>query len=263
MLNKLLKYDLKWIYKLLIVFYILAFIFSCFSRLCGLASNSVLFGILKSVSAGFAVGMMISSLINCLMRSWVRFTRKLYKDESYLTHTLPVSKNKIYLSKVLASVFCALTSILVIIICLFICYYSKENIDILRNMLELAAETYDTTVIKLLLVLFFVLLLELIFIILVGYVGIIIGHKSSQNKMAKSVATGVILYIVTQMLTLLLVIIIGLFNPSVMNIINTKDIINIDAIKLVLFCGMFIYVIYIIIYYLVGKKLLEKGVNVD
>ena len=155
------------------------------------------------------------------------------------------------------------TSIVVVIACLFICYYSKENISILKNMLELAAGTYDTTVIKLLLVLFFVLLLEMIFIIFVGYVGIFIGLKSNQNKMSKSVIVGVILYIVTQMVTLLLIVIFGLFNQSVMNIVNTKDIINIDAIKLVLFAGIFIYVVYIVIYYIAGKKLLEKGVNVD
>lgn len=263
MLKKLLKYDLSWNYKLLIIFYVLALIFSCFTRLCGMVSTSALFSVLKGISSGFAIAMMVNALINCIMRSWVRFTRNLYKDESYLTHTLPVSKNKIYLSKVLSAIICSLTSIALIIICLFICYYSKENLNVLKNMLELAAGTYNTTVIKLLLILFFVLLLEIIFIILVGYVGIIIGHKSNQNKMAKSVVIGFILYMVTQMVTLLLVFIFGLFNDSVMNIINTRDIINIDAIKLVLFLGIFIYVLYIAIYYMTGKKLLEKGVNVD
>lgn len=263
MLKKLLKYDLKWMYKVIVIFYVLALIFSCITRLCSLVTNSALFSVLKSISSGITIAMMINILINCITRSWVRFTKNMYKDESYLTHTLPVSKNKLYASKVLSTIICVLTSMLVIITCLFISYYSKENINILKNMLELAAGTYNTTVIKLLLVLFFVLLLEIIFIILVGYVGIIIGHKSNQNKMAKSVVMGIVLYILTQMVTLLLIFIFGLFNSSVMNIINTKDIINIDAIKLVLFLGIFIYVLYIAIYYVVGKKLLEKGVNVD
>ena len=29
------------------------------------------------------------------MGDWVRFVKNIYKDESYLTHTLPVSKNQI------------------------------------------------------------------------------------------------------------------------------------------------------------------------
>ena len=32
MLGKLLKYDLKWVYKVVVVFYILAFIFSVIGR---------------------------------------------------------------------------------------------------------------------------------------------------------------------------------------------------------------------------------------
>ena len=55
-------------------------------------------------------------------------------------------------------------------------------------------------------------------------------NKSNQNKMSKSVVMGVILYILTQMVTLLLIVIFGLFNKSVMNIVNTKDIINITTI---------------------------------
>ena len=48
-----------------------------------------------------------------------------------------------------------------------------------------------------------------------------------------------------------------------MNIINTTDIVNIDSIKNVMYAGMIIYLIYNIVYYLIGKIELEKGVNVD
>ena len=45
--------------------------------------------------------MVASILINTMMRSWIRFRDSIYKDESYLTHTLPVTKNNIYNSKFL------------------------------------------------------------------------------------------------------------------------------------------------------------------
>ena len=133
MLGKLLKYDLKWIYKLVIVFYALAFIFSLFSRMFLSIGDSILWSILSKISSGVAVSMLVSSIINTLMRSWVRFVRNIYKDEGYLTNTLPVSKRDIYLSKVLSSIIIMLTTTIVIITCLFICYYSKENIDILKK----------------------------------------------------------------------------------------------------------------------------------
>ena len=43
-------------------------------------------------------------LINNLMRTWVRFRHNLYGDESYLTHTLPVERKTIYLSKFITSI---------------------------------------------------------------------------------------------------------------------------------------------------------------
>ena len=65
--------------------------------------NSLVFEIVSQIAFGTAISMMVSSLINTLMRSWVRFVRNVYKDESYLTHTLPVEKNSIYISKVITA----------------------------------------------------------------------------------------------------------------------------------------------------------------
>lgn len=262
MLKKLLKYDLKWIYKVVIVFYILSFIFAIITKMFSLANNSLLFEVLEKITAGATIAMVISALINGIMRSWVRFIRNVYKDESYLTHTLPVPKKTIYLSKVLAAIITTLTSVIVAIICMFICYYSKENLDILKSTLELAATTYNTTIIKLLLVIFLVVFLEITFIILVGYTSIIIGHKSNKNKMVKTLIIGFGLYTLTMCLTLLIIYIFGLINNDIMNIITTNTA-NINAIKIVMLLAVAIYLIYNLIYYYIGKKVLEQGVNID
>ena len=105
--------------------------------------------------------------------------------------------------------------------------------------------------------------MEILFIILIGYVGIIIGHKSNKNKMLKSIVLSIGLYLFTSTLTLAIVYVVGLFNKNVMNIINTTDIVNTDAIKTVMIIGIAVYVVYNIVYYLIGKFQLEKGVNVD
>ena len=263
MLGKLLKYDLKWVYKVVVVFYILTFIFSIIGRALNEIENSLVFSIATQVTFGFAIAMMANSLINCLMRLWVRFRRNLYKDESYLTHTLPVEKKTIYLSKVITALITIFTTAVVIIACLFICYYSEANIEALKIVLELAASTYNTTVINLLLLVALVIFLEIMFIVLIGYDAIILGYKSNQNKMAKTIVIGFALYMITQVVTLILIFIFGLFNSNVMNLINTTDIINIDAIKSVMYAGIGIYVVYILFYYFLGHKQLKKGVNVD
>ena len=263
MLGKVLKYDLKWIYKVVVVFYILTLIFSVIGRGLNEIENSLVFSVAAKISFGFAISMMASSLINCLMRLWARFIKNLYKDESYLTHTLPVEKKTIYISKVLSALITIFTTTIVIVGCLFICYYSKENIEALKIILELAASTYNMTVINLLLLVTLVIFLEIIFMVLIGYCAIILGHKSNKNKMIKTLVIGFALYMITQVITLSIIFVVGLFNPSIMNLINTTDIINVDTIKSVMYMGIVIYVAYIIFYYVLGSKKLQKGVNVD
>ena len=263
MLGKLLKYDLKWIYKVIVIFYILALIFSVLTRIFFRIQHSLMFSVLAQIVNGFMIGMLINSLINGIIRSWVRFGNNIYKDEAYLTHTLPVRKKDIYLAKVLMAIICSFTTILVALLCIFIGHYSQTNMEFLKNFLKLTADAYDITVISLLLIISLVIFLEIIFIILIGYVGIIIGHKSNKNKMLKSTIIGIGLYLATSTMTLLIIYIIGLFNKNIMNVINTTEIVNVDAIKNIMIIGVGIYVIYNIVYYVIGKIQLKKGVNID
>ncbi len=263
MLVKLLKYDLKWVYKVVIVFYILAIVFSIIGRALSFIQNSVVFSVITQITFGFAIAMMANCLINSFMRLWVRFIKNLYKDESYLTHTLPVEKSTIFISKIIASFITVFTTAVIVIACLFICYYSKENLQALKSILEITASTYDITVISLLLLVTLVFFLEVMFVVLIGYVAIILGYRSNKNKMVRTLIIGFTLYMITQVLTLALIYIFGLFNSNVMNLINTKDIVNIEAIKLIMLVGIGIYAVYILFYYWLGKKAFEKGVNIE
>lgn len=135
--------------------------------------------------------------------------------------------------------------------------------EIIKSLLEVAASTYNTTVLKLLLLVVIVIFLEVVYILLTGYVGIILGHKSNKNKMGRSIIIGILLYFGFQTISLGLIAFYGLFNPDVMNLINTTDIINIGAIKSVMYVGIGIYVIYSIILYYIGQRELNKGVNIE
>ena len=263
MLGKLLKYDLKWKYKVLVVFYLLGIIFAVLGRTFTGIENSVLFNIIGQICNGTAIAMAVNALINNLMRVWVRFRKNLYKDEAYLTHTLPIEKKTIFLSKVLSAIITMLTTTVVIVICIAICYYSAENIEFVKTALEFVATTYNSTVVEFLLITFAVLALELIYALLAGFIGIILGHKSNNMKLGKSIIYGFIAYMIPQTFTLVILFIIGLFNPDIMNLINTTEMINLEVIKTIMYIGIVIYIVYIIAYYIIGKKLFEKGVNVD
>jgi len=263
MLGKLLKYDLKWIYKVLIVFYTLSIMFSIIGRLFIEIENSLIFNILGNVCIGTAITMVVNVLINNLIRVWVRFIRNSYKDESYLTHTLPVNKKTIFLSKVLSAIITMITSAVIIVVCVAICYYSESNIEGVKQSLEFVASTYNSTVVGFLLIITAVFFLEMIFALFAGYIGIIFAHKSNNFKTGKSVLYGYIAYMIPQIITIAIIFVLGLFNKDIMNLFNTTDMINVEAIKSIMYAGIVIYLCYIEIYYLIGKRQFEKGVNVD
>lgn len=263
MLKKLLKYDLENIFKVLIVFYSLSLFFAILTRIFLNLNDSFIINIIGQITSITTITMIVNILINNLMRLWSKFKNNFYGDESYLTHTLPIEKKTLYLSKVLASIITLFTSAIVIIFTLFIAYYSKENILTLKNVLLPIANTYDSTIIKILLAFTFVFFVEFANILQSGYTGIIIGHKMNNNKMAYSILFGFITYIITQILAILIIFIIGLFNQDIMNLFFTSEVINVDMIKTIIYLAIIIYTIILVISYIINLKLFKKGVNID
>ncbi|MBQ2892204.1 MAG: hypothetical protein IJE45_04860, partial [Bacilli bacterium] len=127
MLSKLLKYDLKYMIKNMSILYVLAIFFSITTRILFNIEQSIIINIIGQISVGCMFAMLANILINTIMRSWVRFRDSLYKDEAYLTHTLPVTKNELYNSKFIQTLIFFFVGFIVVLISLFIAYYSKDN----------------------------------------------------------------------------------------------------------------------------------------
>lgn len=257
MLGKLVKYDLKWTYKVLIVFYILTIVFALIGRGLSLIDNSTVFSVLSQISCVTSVTLMFSILINNLMRLWARFIQNIYKDESYLTHTLPVKKSDIYFSKAITTLITTFTSVVVIILGLVICYYSKDFVDFIKGFLT---ESFTLVLIEVIIVLF----LEFLFIEFLGYLAITIGYRSNNNKLVKSLASGFGLYMLSSSISLVVLLVTGIFNKDIMNLfITNNEMLVPGIIKTVLVIAMVTYIVYIIICNFISNKILNLGVNVD
>jgi len=264
MLNKLLKYDLKWTLKILAVFYVLTLFFAIITRIVfEIDNNSLMLLITGKILQGFTISMIVSALINTFMRMWLRFKNNIYGDESYLTHTLPVDKKSIYLSKVLTALITMFTTIFVIFLAVIIMYYSNDNLILIKSSLEGLSNIYNSNIAILLLIAFFLIFLEMFLLLMIGFIGLIIGHKANNGKVLKSIIYGFILYTATQLLTLLIIFIVGLFSKDIMDLFMSSNINSFDSIKMVMIISMIIYSIYNIVYYFIGKKTLQDGVNVE
>ncbi len=262
MLKKLLKYDLKWCYKPLVVFYILTIFFSIITRVVESFEQTLIILILDKICSGVVIAMIINIAINCFMRNWARFIRNMYKDESYLTHTLPVSKNTIYLSKVLTAIITLLTSFIVIIICIAICALNKNSWEVLKQSLEQSAVFFNSSVFSLISVAVITIFFEFLFMMMAGILGIVIGHKSNNLKLVKSIVIGFGIYMMLSSISLIILYVAGLLNPDIMTVFNNMEVSS-NAMKSTMMVGIIAYAIYIFIAYFVGNKLLNRGVNVD
>ncbi len=263
MLNKLLKYDLKYMIKNMSIFYILSIFFAITTRILFSLDQSVIVKIISQISVGCLFAMIANTLINTIMRSWIRFNDSLYKDEAYLTHTLPVTKNEIYNSKLLQTLIFYVISFIIIIICLFITYYTKDRwlsltkyIDNITTGLNMSTWLF---VIGFLLVIF----LEIFNAIQCGFLGLILGHKKNNNKIGFSVLFGFISYLLSQSLVLLLVFIVGLFDSSIMDLFKNKPLLNTEGLKILFILSIILYIVIIFIMSLLCKKLFNKGVNIE
>ena len=264
MLNKLLKYDLKYMIKNMTIFYVLSIFFAITTRILFDMNQSIIINIIGQISVGCMFAMIANILINTMMRSWVRFRDSLYKDESYLTHTLPVTKNEIYNSKFIQTLIFFFIGFFVILISLFIAYYSKENWLLLTNYIEIITTGLNMSTSFFVIMIITLIFLEVFNAIQCGFYGMILGHRKNNGKLGYSILFGFIIYLLAQTIVLALVFVYGLFDPSIMELFKTTTVnLDVQAFKVLAIVTSLIYLIIILIMSMLCKKELNKGVNIE
>lgn len=256
MLMKLLKYDLKWIYKTAIAFYGLTLFFAILTRIC-IEVDINFFNAIGLISIPITLCLMVGTVINTVIRGWTRLTKNLYGDESYLTHTLPVAKKTIFLSKFVSIVLSNLTSLLIVLLGLFTMFYSKGTVEVLETLIN------ENGGYKIIIPALVLVLLEFVANIEEGNTGIILGHRSNENKMVKSVFWGFILLVSTTVVILGFILIASLFSKDLMNMLFTNSMPVGTSFQRLLYGALGLYLLIDIAYYFIDVKLLQRGVNVD
>lgn len=264
MLRKLLKYDLKYMLKNMAVFYILSLIFAVTTRILFNINQSVIISIISQISVGALFSILASTLINTIMRSWIRFRDSLYKDESYLTNTLPVTKKELYNSKIIQTFIFFFISFIIILISLFITYYSKDNWLIITEYIKSITTGLNINIQVFIISILLLIFLEVFNAIQCGFYGIILGYKRNSNKLGYSILIGFIIYLIAQIMVLVLIFIYGLFDSTIMDLFKTTTmVIEASSFKLLLALTSTLYFIIIFIMSILCKFELNKGLNIE
>ena len=263
MLTKLLKYDLKYMLKNMSVFYILAIFFAITTRILFALNQTVIVKIIGQISVGCLFAMLVNILINTMMRSWVRFRGSIYKDEAYLTHTLPVTKNEIYDSKLIQTLIFFFVGFAIIILGLLIAYYTEERWLWLKSLIESITTGLSIKTGTFIICTIAVIFLEVFNAIQCGFLGIIWGHQQYNNRIAFSVLYGFVAYLLSQSLVLFLTYVVGLFNPTIMDLFKNNIMLDTTAFKTLTILAIILYIIIILVMRFICKHEFNKGVNIE
>lgn len=260
MLGKVLKYDLKALCRYLIPLYAVLFGLGIMIRLLGFFDNVSIIAII--------CGLMIVALVVLSCLSFVLngifsvkyYLENLFKDEGYLTHTLPVKKGTLLFSKVLASLVTISMTALVLIISLIVAFYQKGLFVEVVKVLNLSI--YGMTVYEFLLFMIVYGVIGYIVTILMVYAAIAIGYSRSSNKLVSSVVWGLIFYFVMEFLYLGLLGIIMIINPTFISNLDNSVFMMKDLIT---FFSIFMVFTALIggVYYYISYRFMDKKLNLE
>lgn len=259
MLKKLIKYDIFWINRTMVIYFAITIILSALVRIAenftGSAMGDLIYGILR----GCTISAFVSVIINASIRIWERFRQNHYKDESYLTHTLPVTKSELYDSKALSALVSILLSLAVLIACFFLAFWNNDLSEYFRHL----ADSGDATF--LLIGIFITAILEVIYIINVGFFSIVLGHRSNSGRVARSVIIGMVLYFALQTVLLIFIYGAGFFDDGIKAMFSNspETALSFESYRTLIIIADSLYLVLNFVLYFAAKALFKKGVNVD
>ena len=157
-----------------------------------------------------------------------------------------------------------LSSIIIILICVVIMYANKESIETFKNMFNILSNSVEGSIAIGIILVILTILAEFIFIVMVGFLGIVIGHRSNTKKALKSVLIGIGTYFGCNSITGVGMILGALFSTQLYSMLfEQATAMEYTFLCMLLFSAFLIYSVYIVIIYLIINRNLQKGINID
>lgn len=266
MLGKLLKYDLRYIYKVLGAYYLISISSVALGALLSKIEHppyiiDFIEGFLTNAGFGLSIGLMITAFT----RTWMRFRQSLYGDESYLTHTLPVSRLQLFTSKFICAIIVLLLSLAVAALVLLLYVSSFSNFDIGAFFADLSVTIADTsfTLFCLIIILGLLVIVQSIFIIMCGFSGIIIGRRFNTAPGPISSITGLGCYLIAGGLLIGIIYLFSTFDPELAAVFTHGHQPNLPTIINCAWICIATYTIATATLFVVNVNLLNRGVNVE
>ncbi len=261
MIRKLLKYDIKKLLGFLVYFYVISFGLAIITRLINIGKDIQFIYIIGQVFAGITYASIAQILVNIFTQTIKLFNTDFYKDESYLTHTLPVTKSELLLSKYLSALIVIVISVAVCILDLLVVLYSPEFMLVLKSLLSTTIVGFNIDSWLFVLIISLTLLFQVCALMSMAFFAIVKCNTYSSNRIVKGFIWFFICYFASMTATLIVISIVFAITGNINNLF--AQVLPQGTFISILITGLVCYLAYSFIFYFLCNKLFNKGVNVE
>jgi len=253
MLKKLLKHDLISLGKELFPLYFITLLLSIFTRITTLLGYKFeIFQILAYFISLFALLAIIALVFITFSICVKRFYNHIFKAEGYLTNILPVTKKSIINSKIISTSIHLVLSFATVIISLVIIYYDQELISGIAEFVKL----FKSFLVPIS-ILIALSLLNYYLLFLAAYSS---GQKIKGNKIRNAVLSGIIIYIINQIISFASICLLLLVKPNLITDVEN----NLpDSIRFILWFAVILSIVIMFIYYKIINYSLHKQMDIE
>lgn len=261
MIKKLMKHDIKNMITFVSYIYIITIGLSIITRLFNIGRDIQILFIFGQIFASLTYSAIASILINTVVHILKVFICSFYKDESYLTHTLPVSKGKLLLSKYLSSLVVILCSVAVSFLSLFIIFYTPSLMETLSLLISASVAGFNMPSWLFVTLFIFIIFSQICSMMSMGFASIIMANKYNSKRVFKGLLWFFLFYFGSIYVTFMIAVIIFAISGNLSTLFASQLPQNMFLTILIL--GLVMYVIYSFIFYFIARNKFNKGVNVD
>ena len=258
MLKKIMKYDFYWLEGVLVFLQMAVLLSALLAKTTNALYNekgTMLTLVVDKIGSNLFIALCCSAFFTTFFRTLARFWSTVYGKLSYFTHTTPAKRGTVFDGKALTGLAVNAITLLVIGVGILVALWDRMDIKTLFR-----GENLKTP-----LVICLILLLEVFTMHLCVVLGLILGHRFNRHKMLYSVLLSLAVYVAV---CAAVGCGIGAFiavTPEAREFLGARVMEGPmpPVMRSLLWVGAACYAVAVPALYFIGRKALNKGVNVD
>ncbi|MBR2340706.1 MAG: hypothetical protein IKA74_07755 [Clostridia bacterium] len=261
MIRRLMKYDVKKMLGFIPYIYAITLLLAVITRIINIGKDIQVFSIIGSVFSSLVYSAIASVLINTFITILAVFIKSFYKDESYLTHTLPVKKEQLLISKYLSALIVVLLSVAVCVASLLIMLYSDTFFSTVKALLAATIAGFNISGGLFITIIVLIVFFQICTLMSMAFTAVVKANTYNTKRVSRGVMWFIAYYFGAMITALLLMAVALAIGGNISELLAEQ--MSQGGFMTVMLVGMGAYAAFSVAFYFLCNHMFKKGVNVD